>query len=98
MKLIAISRTEGVEFAALKPHLREEACAVWDLYRGARLREFYLRGDGPGVVLVFEAEGVEDVKSMLANLPLVGRGLIEFDIVPVEPLLSLEALMAETVV
>ena len=94
MKLIAISKTEGVDFNALKPHLRQEARAVWQLYRAGVLREFYLRQDGPGVVLVFEAPSVDEVRERLAHLPLAQLGLIQFEVIPLGPLLSLESLMA----
>lgn len=96
MKYFAISRTDGVDFNALKPHLRHEAGAVWGLYRQGILREFYLRADGPGVILVFESESAEKVRSHLAGLPLAQRALIEFDVIPVGPLVSLESLMSET--
>ena len=94
MKLIGISRIDRVDFAALKPHLRSEAASVWRLYRAGLLREFYLRQDGPGVVLVFEAASVDEVRDRLAELPLSRLGLVEFDVIPVGPLLSLETLMA----
>lgn len=94
MKLIAISKTDGVDFNALKPHLRNEAGSVWQLYREGVLREFYLRQDGPGVVLVFEAASAAEVRQRLDDLPLSKLGLIGFDVIPVGPLLSLESLMS----
>ena len=95
MKIFAISKTAGVDFAALRPHLEDEARAVWRLYREGCVREFYLRSDGPGVVFAFEATTAEEVRSRLNELPLVQKGIIQFDVIPVGPLLSFELLMDE---
>ena len=83
MKILAIEKdVPGVGEDDFKPHLKEEATRVWELYQSGVVRELYFRGDWPGAVLVLECADAEDANEVLDTLPLVKEGLIAFDIIP----------------
>ena len=94
MKIIAESTLTGADPSE---HLRAEAQRVWDLYASGVLREMYWKGDNSGAVLVLEVEGTAAAWNALATLPLVVHGLTQFRLVPVGPLIGLEALHQTTV-
>ena len=61
----------------------EEARHVWELYESDRVREFYLRADyQPGVVLIFECDDATEAERLVAELPIVEAGLLNFEVVP----------------
>ena len=96
MKVFAISKLlSGATFEDIQPHIFAEARNAWRLYKGGRLREYYLRADDePGVVFAFECEDVAQARALVNTFPMVKAGVIDFDLIPVGPLLSLEALFA----
>lgn len=68
-----------------RPHLKEEASRVWELYQAGLIRELYFRQDQPSAVLVLECPDVKEARELLNTLPLVKEGLIAFDIIPLIP-------------
>jgi hypothetical protein len=49
------------------------------------IRELYFRDDRAEAVLVLECDTVDRARQALAALPLVARGLIDFDLIPLRP-------------
>jgi hypothetical protein len=83
MKILALEMdVPGIPDTAFEPHLRAEALRAWELHQAGVVRELYFRTDWPGAVLVLECEDVQAAKEALATLPLVGQGLIQFDLIP----------------
>lgn len=84
MKIIALERAvAGVADEAFTPEiLEEEAARAWALHQAGQLRELYFRADRHEAVLVLEAPDVQAARGILAELPLVRAGLIDFDLVP----------------
>ena len=71
----------------------EEARHVWELYESDRVREFYLRADHrPRIVLIFECGDPTEAERLVAELPIVGVGLLEFEVVPLRPYAGLRQL------
>ncbi|MBN1979298.1 MAG: superoxide dismutase [Anaerolineae bacterium] len=86
MKILAFEKeVSGVTEEAFKPHLKEEAARVWELYRAGVFRELYFRQDEPSAVLILECADVEEAKGFLRTLPLVQENLITFDVIPLAP-------------
>ena len=86
MKIFAIERElPGITADQFRPHLDAEAESVWDLYQAGTLREFYFRQDQTTAVLVLEYASVEEAQQVLDTLPLVQKGLIAFDVIPLRP-------------
>jgi len=86
MKILALEKeVQGVPDEAFGPHLRDEAWRAWELHQSGVLRELYFREDWRGAVLVLESEDVAAAQQALATLPLVAKGLIQFDLIPLRP-------------
>lgn len=85
MKIIALERELPVDTPSSPALLREEAARVWELYLSGILREIHFRADSPLAVLVLECPGPEIAQEAINSLPLVRKGRIAFDIVPLAP-------------
>jgi muconolactone delta-isomerase len=83
MKILAIEREMPEATAeAFLSLLKPEARRVWELYQAGVLRELYFNPDSHTAVLVLECRDVSEARQVLAGLPLVENGLIEFEIIP----------------
>ncbi|MEA4907099.1 MAG: superoxide dismutase [Chloroflexi bacterium] len=86
MKIIAIEHElPGANQEQFQAHAHNEAARVWELYQAGLLRELYFRADQSTAVLVLECANVEEARQTLSTLPLVARGLIEFELLPLAP-------------
>jgi hypothetical protein len=85
MKILAMEEElPGAPAQAYRPHLRDEAARVWQLYQAGVFRELYFREDRSAAVLVLECAGIEEANRFLDTLPLVQAGLIRFDVIPLK--------------
>lgn len=83
MKILALEKEilnySGSDYSNI---LADEAKTVWDLQKQNIIREIYFRADVKCAVIVLECDNVEHADEILNNLPLVKKGIIEFDIIP----------------
>ncbi len=89
MKILAIDRIrEGVDPQRdIYPRLRDEAARAWELHNQGVIRELYFKAEHGGAVLMLECADAEAARGVLASLPLVQAGLVEFDVIPLGPFL-----------
>ncbi|MEW6365928.1 MAG: muconolactone Delta-isomerase family protein [Acidobacteriota bacterium] len=93
MKILAIEKElPGLTSADFAPHLEAEAARAWELHKAGVVRELYFRADVHCAVLVLECRDVEEARRILATLPLVKQGLIEFETIPLVPYAGFERL------
>jgi len=86
MKILALEiELPDREPADFQPHLLAEAHRVWQLHQAGILREIYFRDDQDTAVLVLECPSVAEGRKILASLPLVQAGLIDFEVIPLKP-------------
>jgi len=85
VKILALERESGAADEAYAPHLEAEARRVWELYEAGSLREISFRLDEPRAVLELECASAKEAEELLATLPLVEQGLIEFELIPLRP-------------
>ena len=98
MKIIAFDRFKpGVTLETVKPYLREEVSNVWRLWKAGIVRENYARADQPGVVIVFECDGVATAQRYIDDFPLSKAGLLEWELIAVDAPLPLEFLFDATI-
>jgi hypothetical protein len=64
------------------------------LYLKGKIREWYSRGDGRGVVLLLDTRDVAEAQAILEGMPLANQNLIDHEYIAVGPLLPLRLLMA----
>ncbi|HEV8283084.1 MAG TPA: hypothetical protein VGQ09_02175 [Chitinophagaceae bacterium] len=94
MQILAIDKiAEGVTAEVLEPHLPEELAATVDLYLKEKIRTFYFRKDRVGVVFILECENIQEAREILSILPMVERNLLNFDLIPIGPLMPLGRLL-----
>jgi muconolactone delta-isomerase len=84
MRVLAIERpVAGVTDDSFTSEvLVAEAERVWQLHQDGRVRELYFRDDESSAVLALESASVQEARDVLGSLPLVSRGLIEFEVIP----------------
>ncbi len=97
MKILALEKPGTCASAAPQSCLRAEAARVWQLYQAGVLRELYFRQDRPEAVLVLECADSQEANDIIATLPLVEAGLIDFDLVPLAPYPGFSRLFAKEV-
>jgi hypothetical protein len=96
MRILALEReVAGSSPADFQPYLVEEARDVWRLVQADVIRAVYFRTDRRTAVLILECAGVDEAKQVLSQLPLVSAGLIDFEIIPLEPYSGFERLFAD---
>ena len=64
------------------------------LYLNGKIREWYSRGDGRGVVLLLDTKDVAEAQTIMEGLPLAKQNFMDHDYIAVGPLLPLRLLMA----
>ena len=80
MQILALSRRNaGVTDAQLAPLAEAEAAAAHALYAAGRFRSMHMLPDRPGAMVVLEAADVAEARAVMAELPMVKAGLIDFD-------------------
>jgi muconolactone delta-isomerase len=87
MKILALEKdVPGIPDDAFTDDvLKEEAGRAWELHQTGVIRELYFRADRDAAVLVLECENVPQAQTVLSTLPLVKKGLIDFEIIPLTP-------------
>ena len=64
------------------------------LYLNGKVREWYSRGDGRGVVFLLDAKDVAEAHAIMEGLPLAKQNLMDHEYIAVGPLLPLGLLTA----
>ena len=70
-----------------------EIRATVKLYFDGKIRQWYSRGDGKGVIFLVDAKTVDEARALMETLPLANTNLIDHEYIPVGPLMPLRALM-----
>ncbi|HKV24121.1 MAG TPA: hypothetical protein VJN93_05975 [Candidatus Acidoferrum sp.] len=82
----------GVTPQQIMAVIPEEIRATLKLYLDGKIREWYSRGDGKGVVFLVDARSEEEASAIMETLPLAKEHLMEHQYIPVGPLMPLKAL------
>ena len=70
-----------------------EIRATVKLYFDGKIRQWYSRGDGKGVIFLVDAKTEEEARAIMETLPLAQEQLMDHQYVPVGPLMPLRILM-----
>jgi hypothetical protein len=90
--LVIETPKEGVTFPQVFAAMPEEARATVKLYLDGKIREWYSRGDGKGVVFLVNATSVDEARAIIESLPLAKEQLMDNQYIPVGPLVPLRIL------
>ena len=84
---------QGVTAQQVMAVMPAEVRATVKLYLDGKIREWYSRGDGKGVVFLVDARTEDEARAVMETLPLAKEQLMDEQYIPVGPLMPLRALM-----
>jgi hypothetical protein len=90
--LVIETPRQGVTPQQIMAVIPDEIQATARLYLDGKIREWYSRGDGKGVVFLVEAKSEDEARDIMETLPLAKAHLMDHQYVPVGPLMPLKAL------
>ena len=83
----------GVTPQQIMAVIPDEIRATVKLYLDGKVREWYSRSDGKGVIFLLDAKTEEEARALMEALPLAKEHLMDHEYIPVGPLMPLRALM-----
>ncbi|MDD0839863.1 superoxide dismutase [Curvibacter sp. HBC61] len=96
MKLLCLDVPQaGASPDQYGPYLMDEVRHSWALYKSGFTRDIYFRQDRPGVALIAEADSVDAARATLMTFPLAEAGLIDWEVIPLGPMVNWELLFAQ---
>jgi hypothetical protein len=83
---------QGVTAQQVMAVIPEDIQATVKLYLDGKIREWYSRGDGRGVVFLLDVKTEAEARDIMETLPLAKAQLMDQQYIPVGPLMPLRAL------
>ena len=91
--LVIQTPRQGVTFQQVIAVMPAEIRATVKLYLDGKIREWYSRGDGKGVIFLIDAKTQDEARAIMETLPLAKEQLMDYEYIPVGPLMPLMALV-----
>jgi hypothetical protein len=91
--MVILTAKQGVTRQQIMNVMPAEIRATVKLYLDGKIRQWYSRGDGQGVVLFLDVTTVDEAHAVMETLPLSKENLMDHEYIPVGPLMPLTALM-----
>ncbi len=94
MQILAISKlTEEATLDKVGEHGPDEVKHTLEAYLDGKIRNFWFRADGRGVVFILESTDEDEARRFVSEQPLVVAGVMDFDLIPLQPLQPLGTLI-----
>jgi len=90
--LVIETPKHGVTPPQIMAVMPEEIRATVKLYFDGKIREWYSRGDGKGVIFLVDVKTEDEARAMMETLPLAKENLMDHEYIPLGPLMPLRAL------
>ena len=90
--LVIETAKPGVTAQQIMAVIPEEIRATVSLYLDGKIREWYSRGDGKGVIFLVDAKTEDEARALMETLPLAKAHLMDHEYIAVGPLTPLRAL------
>ena len=90
--LVIQTPRQGVTFQQIRNVIPDEIQATVKLYLEGKIREWYSRGNGKGVIFLLEVKTEDEARALIETLPLAKAQLMDSEYIPVGPLIPLKAL------
>ena len=90
--LVIQAPKQGVTVQQVMAVIPDEIQATVKLYLAGKIREWYSRGDGKGVIFLVDARTEDEARALMETLPLAKAHLMDHVYIPVGPLTPLRAL------
>jgi len=91
--LVILTPRKGVTPQQIMAVIPAEIRATVNLYLDGKIRQWYSRGDGKGVIFLVDAKTEDEARAIMETLPLAKEQLMDHEYIPVGPLMPLRALM-----
>jgi hypothetical protein len=91
--LVIETPKKGVTPQQIIDVIPSEIRATVKLYFDGKIREWYSRGDGRGVIVLLDVTTEDEARAIVETLPLTKEQLMDHEYIPVGPLMPLRALM-----
>jgi hypothetical protein len=92
--IVIVTVKAGITREQIMAVMPAEIRETLQLYLNGKIREWYSRGDGRGVVLLLNAGDVTEARAIMDGLPLGKQNLVDDEFIPVGPLMALRMLSA----
>ncbi len=93
--LVVQTAKRGITPQQIMAMMPAEIRATVKLYFDGKIRQWYSRGDGKGVVFLVDARTEDEARAIMETLPLAKEQLMDHEYIPVGPLMPLQALMGD---
>ena len=90
--LVIQTPKQGVTAQQVMAVIPEEIRATVKLYLDGKIRQWYSRGDGKGVIFLVDAKTEDEARALMETLPLAKEHLMDHQYIAVGPLMPLMAL------
>ena len=91
--LVILTARQGVTRQQIINIMPAEIRATVRLYLDGKVRRWYSRGDGRGVIFFLDTTTVDEAQAIMETLPLTKENLMDHEYIPVGPLMPLGALI-----
>ena len=91
--LVIQTPRQGVTAQQIMAVMPSEVRETVKLYLDGKIREWYSRGDGKGVIFLVEAKTEDEARAIMETLPLAKEQLMDHEYIPVGPLMPLRMLI-----
>lgn len=91
--LVIQTPRQGVTAQQIMAVMPSEVRATVKLYLDGKIREWYSRGNGKGVIFMVEAKTEDEARAIMETLPLAKEQLMDHEYIPVGPLMPLRMLI-----
>jgi hypothetical protein len=91
--MVILTAKQGVTRQQIMAIMPSEIRETVKLYLDGKIRQWYSRGDGRGVVFLIDAKTQDEARAVMETLPLAKEQLVDHEYIPVGPLMPLMGLM-----
>jgi hypothetical protein len=91
--MVMVTPKPGVTRQQIMAIMPSEIRETVRLYLDGKIRQWYSRGDGKGVVLFIDAKAQDEARAVMETLPLSKEQLTDDEYIPVGPLMPLIGLI-----
>jgi len=91
--MVIMTAKQGVIPQQIMSVMPDEIRATVKLYLDGKIRQWYSRGDGKGVIMLIDAKTIDEASAIIDAMPLSKENLADHEYIPVGPLMPLATLI-----
>ena len=91
--MVMVTPKQGITRQQIMAVMPSEIRETVKLYLDGKIRQWYSRGDGRGVILMIDAKTADEARAVMEALPLSKEQLVDDEYIPLGPLMPLMGLI-----